>query len=154
MADHLETGRGFGQDQRALLQILDELQRAFGATGDGVGKEIDILQPDDPAAAEHRHRQLDQALRDPNSIHGFAAQIQANPLYRSTLVSDDGSTVAFALTTSAALTPARYLALDFDAQVRRAERPRPHHRHDECATQRTAVEQVEGVRVIGHGHGG
>ena len=47
----------------------------------------------------------DQAARDPTAIHGFAAQISANPLYRSALVSDDGSTAAFALSTGAALTP-------------------------------------------------
>jgi len=62
----------------------------------------------------------EQAARDPEAIHAFAAQILANPLYRSSLVSEDGTTAAFALGTGPALTPQQYLALDFDGQVRRA----------------------------------
>ncbi|WP_273452293.1 MMPL family transporter [Nevskia ramosa] len=62
----------------------------------------------------------DQAARDPAVVQTFAAQMLANPLYRSTLVSDDGTTAAFALSTTAALTPKQYVALDFDGQVRRA----------------------------------
>lgn len=59
----------------------------------------------------------DQAARDPAVVAQFAADIQANPLYRGTLVSADGSMAAFALTIDA-LTPKDYLRLGFDAQAR------------------------------------
>ena len=38
------------------MQIFDELEGAFGAAGDGVGQKIDILEPHDALAAEHRDR--------------------------------------------------------------------------------------------------
>ena len=37
------------------LQVLDEPERALGAAGDALSEEIHVLQPDDAAAAEHRH---------------------------------------------------------------------------------------------------
>ena len=35
------------------LKIGDERERALGATGDGVGEEVDVLEPHDAFAAEH-----------------------------------------------------------------------------------------------------
>jgi predicted RND superfamily exporter protein len=61
----------------------------------------------------------DQALRDPAAIDGFAGAIQANPLYRGTLVSNDGTTAAFALSLGE-MTPKAYARSDFDGQVRAA----------------------------------
>lgn len=58
-----------------------------------------------------------QAAEDPAAVEHFAADIQANPLYRSTLVSNDGTTAAFALTLGA-LSPKDYLRLDFDTRAR------------------------------------
>ncbi len=59
----------------------------------------------------------DQAARDPAVVDSFAAQIEANPIYRSALVSADGSTAAFALTLGA-LSPKEYVRVGFDAQAR------------------------------------
>lgn len=39
-----------------LLQILDQTQRALGATGHGIGEEIDVLEPHHAPPAEHRDR--------------------------------------------------------------------------------------------------
>jgi uncharacterized protein len=61
----------------------------------------------------------EQAAADPSAVTHFAADIEANPLYRSTLVSRDGTTAAFALTV-AELSPKDYLRQDFDRRVHAA----------------------------------
>ena len=44
---------------------------------------------------------IEQARRDPSQIQGFPAQFNANPIYRSALVSADGRTAAFVMFLSA-----------------------------------------------------
>jgi len=38
-----------------LLQVLDRPERALRAAGHAVGEEVHVLEPHEPAAAEHRH---------------------------------------------------------------------------------------------------
>lgn len=59
----------------------------------------------------------EQAALDPAAVDHFAADIRANPLYRDTLVSADGTTAAFALTVGA-LSPKDYVRLGFDTRAR------------------------------------
>ncbi len=61
----------------------------------------------------------EQARAEPGSIAGFSAQLAANPLYRGTLVSRDGSVAAFALN-MARLKPHDYSSTDIEGQLRRA----------------------------------
>jgi predicted RND superfamily exporter protein len=59
----------------------------------------------------------EQARAEPQSIGGFAAQLEANPLYRGTLVSNDGKVAAFALSMPR-MTPHEYTQRDIDPQLR------------------------------------
>lgn len=46
------------------LEFFDLLESAFGATGDGVGEEIDVSEPDEAATTEHR-----------DGLHGLAETV-------------------------------------------------------------------------------
>lgn len=59
----------------------------------------------------------DQARESPDAVKAFPEQLAANPLYRGTLVSQDGSTAAFAISTGS-LTPEAYSKQAISAQIR------------------------------------
>lgn len=59
----------------------------------------------------------EQAKRDPKLITEFPRQFAANPLYRGTLLSLDGSTASFALVMGS-VTEAEFLKRDYPAQIR------------------------------------
>lgn len=59
----------------------------------------------------------EQARADPARVASFPKQIEANPLYRGTLVSRDGQTAAFALSTGDT-GPKQYRELRLDAAIR------------------------------------
>ncbi|MDE0854900.1 MAG: MMPL family transporter, partial [Nevskia sp.] len=61
----------------------------------------------------------EQARADPAQVAQFPAQLEANPLYRGTLVSPDGHSAAFALSFGDN-DPARYAALDLSGRIRAA----------------------------------
>jgi hypothetical protein len=47
-----------------LLQVLDQTEGALGAAGDGIGEEVDVLEPHDAPAAKHR-----------DGLHGLAEAV-------------------------------------------------------------------------------
>ncbi|MDB5985451.1 MAG: hypothetical protein JWR16_504, partial [Nevskia sp.] len=59
----------------------------------------------------------EQARAEPQRIAGFSAQLAANPLYRGTLVSNDGRVAAFALNMARVL-PHEYSDGNLDGQLR------------------------------------
>ena len=59
-----DGGLGRVDAGQEFLEVLDELERALGAAGDGVGEEVDVFEPNDPLAAKHR-----------NGLHAFAETI-------------------------------------------------------------------------------
>src|SRR3569623_486890 len=59
----------------------------------------------------------EQAKRDPALITEFPKQFAANPLYRGTLLSLDGSTASFALVMGS-VTEAQFLQRDYPTQIR------------------------------------
>lgn len=61
----------------------------------------------------------DQARESPDAVKAFPKQLAANPLYRGTLVSADGTTAAFAISTGA-MTPQDFVRGGIDAQIRAA----------------------------------
>ncbi len=61
----------------------------------------------------------EQARATPDAVAAFPAQLAANPLYRNTLVSADGTVAAFALSTDS-LTPRKYVEQDVAGKVRAA----------------------------------
>jgi predicted RND superfamily exporter protein len=63
----------------------------------------------------------EQALKTPAAIIGFARQIAANPLYKGTLLSDDGTTTSFALLFNQ-VSEQEFLKRDYPAQIREITR--------------------------------
>ncbi|GAC1627374.1 MAG: hypothetical protein NVS9B10_16280 [Nevskia sp.] len=61
----------------------------------------------------------DQARESPETVRAFPTQLAANPLYRGTLVSADGTVAAFAITTGA-MTPRDYVEQRIATQIRAA----------------------------------
>jgi len=106
-AANLEKVAALTERFKALPGVTGVFSLATAPNLQATGDEIDVTTF------------TEQARANPALIDGFAGQIAANPLYRGTLVADDGATAAFALTVPD-LSPKDYLAADFEGQLRRA----------------------------------
>lgn len=62
-----------------------------------------------------------QAAKDPSRVAGFSAQLAANPVYRGSLVSDDGRVTVFALSLSG-VDEEQFMDRDYPALIRAAVR--------------------------------
>ncbi len=82
------------------IDRIDRLTRRLGEL-DGVRQVVSLANAQNPIADEfgiNLSTFATQAREDPAAIAGFERQIADNPIYRSALVSPDGTVAAFALT--------------------------------------------------------